>query len=153
MFASARSAEDLGDRDSILRIVTGVLGLSIVNRKRGLLDNQIAGSLLKIVVGSKTKIVILFVGRTINPLSLVAIERSLFVIASNDILTELGAEFLQKVSSMTHDRKITQDRMAFLEQVMDRQSQNQQQYYSQADHPTHANLPYRQLQTISSGSQ
>ena len=56
-----------------------------------MLDDGIADA-VNLIVRAEAEIVILTVGRAINPLTLFAVKRRLFAIARNDVLPDLRAD-------------------------------------------------------------
>ena len=140
MLAATRTAHDFCNRNSILRIVIWVIRCRIVKGKRRLFDDQVTRRPLKVIVRSKAEVIIVLFGRAVDPLALVAGKWSLFVICGNDVLTKFWAKFFEQIPTMANHRKVTQDRVAFLKQVVNRHCSYDQQDYSQSNQPTHFNL-------------
>ena len=79
--------------------------------ERPMMDDHIAGAVLEVSIGAETEIVVLHLGRGIDPTPLVSAERPLLLVAGNDVLTKLGTDRLQPETCVPHHRKVAQDRM------------------------------------------
>ena len=103
-----------------------------------MLDNQIARSSLDIVVGSEAKIIVAFVRGSKNPLSVVAIEGTFFVVVGDDILSQLRPQLRKDMASVADHRIVAADRILGLNQVVDRDCDDDNQQdgsdYEKGDH-------------------
>jgi hypothetical protein len=90
VLAAARAAQHLGAGHRVLGVVAG-LGRGGAQRERGVADDQVARGLLEIVVGAEAEVVVLLLGRRVDPAALVARERPLLVVAGDDVLAQLGS--------------------------------------------------------------
>ena len=82
--------------------------------------------MFQVVVSAKAKIVVGFVGRSINPMSLVAREGPFFVVSGNDVLSEFWSQASRTVAAVSDHRKVAQNRILFLNDVMNRQANDGQ---------------------------
>ena len=85
-------------------------------------DDQMIRLLFNVETGAKAKIVILALGRCINPAPLRTAERPLFIVTSDDILPQLGPDMLEPIAEMTDDGENAQNRMLALRDVVKSQS-------------------------------
>ena len=90
-----------------------------IQRKGGLFDNQVVRREFEVVVRSEPEIIILILGRCIEPAPLLPAERPLFRVAGNDVLSKFRADCLEQITEMADDRKVAQDGMLTLRQVVD----------------------------------
>ena len=102
----------------MFRVVAGISGVWRIQRKRGLFDDQIVRREFQIVVGAESEIIVLILRGRINPDPLFPAERPLFGVARDDVLAKFRADGLEDISKVPDNRKITQDRMLALSQVM-----------------------------------
>ncbi len=95
--AFVKFPKDLGAGGFLFFVMlgTGESGLTVGDC--GILDDRISHA-VDLVVGAKTKVVILPIGRTLDPLPLRTIERGLFAIAGNQVLADLGSDFDEEVT-------------------------------------------------------
>ena len=130
----AGSAKDFRHRDSVVRVIARLSGMRRIQRKDGMLDDEIVGRQLVFVVGTEAKVVVLPLRRRIDPAALVAAERAFFVVARDDVLPQLRPDRLKEVSKMSNDRKVSEDRMATLCQIMNDHSGHHDRQYNPQPH-------------------
>ena len=96
-----------------------------LERKRLVLDDQVARLQLHVVVGAKSEVVVLALRRCIDPSALVATEWTFLVVAGDDVLAELRPESFEPVSEVPEDRKGPEDCVLTLRQIVDRNRDQQ----------------------------
>ena len=102
--------EHLGRRER--RVLVGVRGGRRAGTGEGaVLDDRVALGVLDVVVGAEPEVVVLELGRRVDPAPLVAAERPLLVVAGDDVLAQLGAEPLEQEAQVADDREVAQDRV------------------------------------------
>ena len=116
--ASARRAEHFRARNRALRVVRRVAGHGRLQRKRIVLDDEVIGLLLHVLVGAEPEGGVLLLRGRIHPPPLVAAEWSLLVVVRHDVLTELRANGLKPVAEVPDDREVPEDRVLALQQVV-----------------------------------
>ena len=84
-----------------------------------MLDDHVIGSKLEIVVGTKAPVAVLAFGGRINPGALIPAERTLLVVAGNDVLAEFRPYRFKEVTEMTNDGKIAEHGVLPLDEVVD----------------------------------
>jgi len=117
---------------------------------------------LEVVVAAEPEVVVLQLGRGVDPASLVAAERSLLVVAGDDVLPQLRADRLEQLAPVTDDREVPQQRVLLLQQVVrtDRHGRSDgSETQSQLPHPcsvpqpcSHARRPVRDLDSDGTAS-
>ena len=118
LHAAARRAEHFRARNRALRVVRRVAGTGRLQRKRLVLDDEVIGLSLHLLVGAESERGVLLLRGRIHPPPLVAAERSLLVIVRHDVLTELRADSLEPVAEVPDDREVPEDRVLALQQVV-----------------------------------
>src|SRR4029079_16678334 len=88
----AEAAEHFGRGAAVLRIVSWLARMRRVERERAVMENQVAGRELEIVVGAESEVVVLLLRRRVDPATLIAAEGALLVVARDDVLAERTAE-------------------------------------------------------------
>ena len=73
---------------------------------------------LEPVVGAKSKRVVFAFGRGIDPAPLIAAERPLGIVIRDDVLPQLGADPFEQISKVPDDRKVPNDGVAFLHEIV-----------------------------------
>jgi hypothetical protein len=111
--------QDLGARQPRL-----VAGVGVARWRHGgegaLLDDGVALVVLDVVVGAEALVVVLELGRTVDPGALVPAERPLLVVARDDVLTQFRPDRLEQVAPVPDDREVAQEGMFALDQVIGR---------------------------------
>src|SRR5262245_1583744 len=87
-----------------------------------MLDDRMVWRPLELRVGAETEIVVLKLRRRVHPASLIAAEGALFLVAGDDVRSQLRTNRLEQVSEVPEDRKIAQNRVLSLYEVVDRHS-------------------------------
>ena len=100
-------------------IVSWLTWLWIVERKTAVLDNQVVGVLFDVDARAETEVVVLALGRCVNPSPLRATEWPFFVIAGDDVLQQLRADVFQPITDVTDDREDSQNGVPPLSDIMD----------------------------------
>ena len=116
--ASAGRAEHFRARNRALRVVRRVAGHGRLQRKRLVLDDEVIGLSLHVLVGAEPEGGVRLLRGRIHPPPLVAAERPLLVVVRHDVLTELRADGLEPVADVPDDREIPEDRVLALQQVV-----------------------------------
>ena len=96
-----------------------VLRLRRLYGESRVLQDQVVGRDLQVVVGSEAEVVVLLLRRRVDPGSLIAGERSFFVVVGDDVLPKLRPDHLEQVAEVPDDREVPQDRMLLLEDVVE----------------------------------
>ena len=98
--------------------------------ERGVLHDRVAGRVLDVVVGPEAEVVVLQLGRGVDPAALVPAERPLLVVAGDDVLAQLGPDRLDQVAGVADDREVAQQRVPALQQVVggDRRHRDERSY-------------------------
>ncbi len=84
-----------------------------------MLYDEIIAFHFEIHICAKPKIVVLTLGRGIDPSSLIPAEGSFLIIVGDDVLAKLRANGLQPKTQMTNDREIADDRVLLLNDIME----------------------------------
>ena len=131
-------------RNPELRIECRIAGMVGRQRKGVVLDDEVVRLQLHLVVGTEAEVVVLALGRRVDPPALVAAERALLVVVGDDVLTELRPDGFEPVAEVTDDRKVSQDGVLPLRQIVDHDQREQDDHDSgYSDHHTDAILPHR----------
>lgn len=113
---ATRSPEDLGARQD-----HGVRGVH--RRGRGdvgegaVLEDRVALHRLHVVVRAEADVVVLHLGRGVDPGPLVPAEGPLLVVARDDVLPQLGSDALEQVAGVGDDREVALQGVLLLQQV------------------------------------
>ena len=117
--SAARGAEHLRARQP--RLLAAVLARRRDGgTERPVLDDHVAGRALDVVVGAEPEVVVLELGRGVDPAALVAGERAFVVVAGDDVLAQLRPDPLDEVAAVADHGEVAQDRVPALDQVVGR---------------------------------
>ena len=134
LLAAPAPAHHLLAGDGVLRVVVRLTWMRRVERKRPVFDDQIVRAQLHLVVGTEPEVCVLVFRRRVDPPSLIPAERALFVVVGDNVLSEFGTDRLQDVAKMTDDRKVAQDGVSTLGEVV---GHNRHNDYEQSPEPEH----------------
>jgi hypothetical protein len=98
-----------------------------VQGKRTVLDEDVVWRLLEIVVGSETEVIVLLLGRRVNPPPLIPCEGAFFVVVRDDVLTQFRSDRFENVAKMAKDGKVPEDGVFLLEDIKDSQQSQKPQ--------------------------
>ena len=104
-------------------------------REGAVLDDRVARQVLDVVVGAEPGVVVLLLGRGVDPGALVAAERPLLVVAGDDVLAQLRTDRLQPVARVRDHRVVAQQRVPLLGQVARRDRPTPRRQPDPADAP------------------
>jgi hypothetical protein len=107
--------------------------VQVVEREGTVREQRVVLSPFEVVVGAEAEVVVLALGRGVDPRPLVAAEGALLVVRGDDVLPQLGTDGLEPVTEVADDREVAQDRVPPLRQVLGDHRQDQEQ----EDEPEH----------------
>jgi hypothetical protein len=81
------------------------------------LDDRVAHRVLDVVARAEPEVVVLELGRGVDPPALVAAERPLLVVAADDVLPQLGSDVLDPVAGVREHREVPLQCVGLLGQV------------------------------------
>jgi hypothetical protein len=116
MSSSPRPAEELGRREPGLLTNLAVCG--VLACEGAVVHDHVSVGVLQVVVGAEAEVVVLELGRGVDPSALVSAERPLLVVARDDVLAKLRSDGLDPEARVPDHREVPQDRMPTLDQVM-----------------------------------
>ena len=70
-----------------------------------------------LIVGAEAEVVVLLLGRGVDPAALVPAERALLVVARDDVLPQLGPNLFEQVPSVSEEGEVAQQCVLALEEV------------------------------------
>src|SRR5262249_55423251 len=100
------------------RVVAGLVLVRRGQRKGGVANDDVPRRLLEIVVGAEAEIVVLLLRAGVDPAPLIARERSLLVVAGDDVLAQLGTERLEEIAQVADEREVANDGVPSLHEVV-----------------------------------
>jgi hypothetical protein len=106
---------------SELGIEVRIAEMRFTTRERRLLDDQVAGRRLQVVVGAESEVRVAVLRRGVDPTALIATERLLRVVVHHDVLAELGPDAFEQVPEVADDGEVPEQRMFVLCEVVDDQ--------------------------------
>ena len=116
----AEPADDFGARQGKCRDggTVAIAWFRCRQRERLVLDHEIVRGLLHLVVAPEAKVVVLQLRRGVDPASLRAAERPLFIVVRHDVLAQLRADRLEPIPEMPNDGEVPQDGVTPLDEVV-----------------------------------
>lgn len=113
----------------------GLAGDAALGRRQAcVLDDEIVGGALHLIVGAEAGILVLSLRRSVDPAPLIAGERELFVVRRNDVLAQLGAYGFEEIAEVPDDREVPENGVAGLRHVVE---DDDDEDHAQAQQPDH----------------
>jgi hypothetical protein len=89
------------------------------------------------MVCPEPRVIVLFLGRGIDPTSLIAAKRKFFVIAGDNVLSQLGADRFEPIAKVADDREVMNDGMSALADVKQNPDPDHNDRAREPSHPPH----------------
>jgi hypothetical protein len=135
-------AENFGAGDAMLGIVTRFSGPRVPNGKCGMLEDEVVGFQLHVIIRSEPEVIVLVFRRCVDPASLVPAERHFLIVSRDDVLPEFGADCFKEVAKMTDEGEISDNSVLALYQVVgDHERQNDYNAHREYENQTSLHQP------------
>ena len=106
----------------------GVHNFRLGHGKCRVLDDRIADA-VDLLVGPEPERVVGTLGRGVDPTPFITAEGKLLLVLGNEVLADLGADRLKKIPQVAQDRKVVNDRPAWLPDVINCHCDNDRRHY------------------------